>query len=571
MLHEIIEKGYNTTMHKASANLHRWLKTWAKLPELRFVATLQRRFPRAGFYLVGGMVRDIALGRPSKDFDVVVTGVPARRLEAALGQLGSVGLVGKTFGVLKFVPRGNTGNAPIDVALPRREHAFGTGGYRDVEVQSDPKLPIEDDLARRDFTINAMALRLSSLRTISPKGRGTKGEGDLQPTTYNLQPHVVDPFGGLDDLAKKTIRCVGNPSERFQEDYSRMPRAIRFACQLDFAIEPTTWAAIERNIQHLTDERDGNRVVPAEVIAKELVKAVVAQPVRAMEMMDRCGAVKLLMPELLTMKGCPQPPQFHTEGDVWTHTVVALGKLSSKEFRKEFKIKNTKGFIPKPFLPLTKGEVAGVKGHVDMSSKFEIPAELVWATLFHDVGKPSTLTITDRIRTNGHDIKGARMFREIAERLKLSSAGLNVAVVEELIAKHLIATHAKKTQMKETTIEKYFFNPAFPGQQLLQLTFVDISATIAPSGRPDFAAYRQLKQRVTTLRRRLKSRRVLPAPLVDGHQIMALLKIPPGPLIKRVKEFLREQQLAGKIKTRAQAKTAVQKKFGRKTPPQSSP
>ena len=153
------------------------------------------------------------------------------------------------------------------------------------------------------------------------------------------------------------------------------------------------------------------------------------------------------------------------------------------------------------------------------------------------------------------------MFRAIAERLKLSSAGLNVAAIEQLIAKHLIATHAKKNQMKETTVEKYFFSPLFPGDQLLQLTFVDISATIGPSGRPDFTAYRQLTQRVTSLRRRLKSRRVLPAPLVDGHQIMALLKITPGPLIKTIKEFLREQQLAGKIKTATQAKQAVLKKF----------
>ena len=91
--------------NKQLNNLHRWLKTWTKRKELAFVATLQREFPSAQHYLVGGMVRDLALGRPSKDFDVVVTGIPAKQLEAALGKLGRVDLVGKNFGVFKFTPR----------------------------------------------------------------------------------------------------------------------------------------------------------------------------------------------------------------------------------------------------------------------------------------------------------------------------------------------------------------------------------------------------------------------------------------------------------------------------------
>ena len=522
--------------NKPLNNLYRWLKTWAKLKPLQFVKTLQQEFPAAKFYLVGGMVRDLALGRPSKDFDLVVTGVPAKPLEAALEKLGRVNLVGKNFGVFKFTPRGGDPSDPIDVALPRTEHAFGTGGYRDVEVQSDPKLPIENDLARRDFTINSMALKLNSEFRIS------NFEIDSKLKIQNSK-FLVDPFGGLDDLVKKTIRCVGKPEERFHEDYSRMLRAIRFACQLDFEIEPATWKAVMQHIKHLNREINGNRIVPSEVIAKELVKAVVAYPVWALELLDDSGAVSTLMPELLKMKRCPQPPQFHSEGDVWTHTVLALTKLGSKEFHKEFKNQNSKK--DKNLQPTT----------------YNLQPELVWATLFHDLGKPYTLTVTDRIRTNGHDIKGAKVFAQIAERLKLASTGLNVAAIEWLIAKHLIATYAKRDQMKETTVEKYFFNDQVPGRQLLQLTFVDIAATVPPSGKPDFTAYRQLKNRVQSLQRRLAAKQRLPRALLDGNAIMKILKLPPSRHIGEIKEYLREQQLGGKIKTKAQAKKAVLNKF----------
>ncbi|MDD5110445.1 MAG: HD domain-containing protein [Patescibacteria group bacterium] len=498
-------------MSKHHANLQHWLTGWGKRPELQWVPKILTKFPSATVYLVGGMVRDIALDRPSKDFDLVVTGVLARHLEAELAKMGTVDLVGKSFGVFKFVPKGHDPHDPIDVALPRREHAFGTGGYRDVNVQSDHRLPIADDLSRRDFTINAMALQLLT-------------------GNFRLDNRLADPFGGMADLAAKKIRAVGKPEERFREDYSRMLRAVRFACQLDFEIETATWRALKRQMKNLNHQANGERVVPYEVIAKELAKALAAHPVWALELLDDSGVVKLLMPELLRMKKCPQPPQFHSEGDVWAHTVLALGKLGSPAFRREF-------------------------------PKTAVTPELVWATLFHDVGKPYTLTFADRIRTNGHDIKSAELFRAVAERIKLSSTGLNVTAVEQVIAKHLIATHAKKSEMKETTVEKYFYSDRFPGRMLLQLTYVDIGASIPPSGRPDFSCYRRLKQRVAALGRRLKSKRVLPPSLLDGHEIMALLKIPPSVKIKEVKEFLRELQLAGKMKTKAQAKKAIFKKF----------
>ncbi len=264
---------------------------------------LTKQFPRAEVYLVGGAVRDIVLGRPTKDFDFVVRNIWADKLEVFLSSLGSVDLVGRSFGVFKFVPYGWDAHNPIDVALPRREHTFGTGGYRDVEVYTNPKMSVRDDLSRRDFTINAMAIQISDLK--------------FQISNF------IDPFKGLKDLKKKVIRAVGEPEDRFKEDYSRMLRAIRLACQLDFEIEKKTWQAISKNIIHLNDiqrevktvgerlytepEVIESRVVPYEVIAKEFLKSFYYQPLKAFDLYNKSNAFEVLMPEVLKMKKCPQP------------------------------------------------------------------------------------------------------------------------------------------------------------------------------------------------------------------------------------------------------------------------
>lgn len=508
-------------------------------PYLKFIKVIAAKNKNAEFFLVGGMVRDIALGRNSKDYDIVVRGIHPKKLYNLLKQLGTVDLVGKTFGVYKFLPASIKKGDAIDVALPRTEKAFGTGGYKDVTVQSDHQLPIEKDLERRDFTINAMALELTPPHLPLDKGRKLTPH---QPPPYIRGGNggVIDPFGGLIDLQKKLIRCVGDPKERFKEDYSRMLRAIRLSCQLDFEIETSTWNAILRNIKKLNTMVGGVRLIPYEVIAKELVRAINEYPVWALELLDKSGVLKLFMPELLKMKSCPQPKQFHSEGDVWEHTLLALDKLNSKAFAKEF--------LTPPPPPLFKG---GNKG--------ELPPELVWSLLFHDLGKPYTITYTDRIRFNGHEYVSAQIFRKISDRLKLSSAGLDVDKIEKLITKHMITLQAK--QMKETTIEKYFFSENFPGQELLMLIFSDISATIPMTGKPNFSDYKILQQRINRLRKKSRAKKKLPNDILDGHEIMKILNISPGARIKEIKEFLREKQLRGEVKTKKQAKELIKKEF----------
>lgn len=219
--------------------------------ELCFVEPFLQENPKAELYLVGGAVRDILLNRKMKkmDFDFVIRLLEQEKIEKWFGMRGKIDFIGKNFGVYKFL-------STIDIALPRTEHPSlqSLGGYKDFEVQSDPKMPIKKDLSRRDFTINAMAIDMRS---------------------YNL----IDPFGGIDDLSKRLIKAVGKAKDRFAEDLSRMLRAIRFATELNFTIEEKTSRAIRKQIKHINDKKNNDEyVVPRETIGYELAKAFICNP-----------------------------------------------------------------------------------------------------------------------------------------------------------------------------------------------------------------------------------------------------------------------------------------------------
>jgi tRNA nucleotidyltransferase/poly(A) polymerase len=185
-------------------------------------------------YSVGGAVRDEFLGKESKDLDVLISGIPMDQLEQVLGKYGRVDAVGKSFGVLKFRPKGGD---EIDIAIPRTEKPSGEGGHKGFDVTSDHALPIEKDLERRDFTINAIA-------------KDTEG-------------NIVDPYNGQQDLQNKIIRVV-NP-EAFSDDPLRMLRAVQFASRFGFTIEPKTMEMIQGTAQRIKE-------IPAERVLTELDK-----------------------------------------------------------------------------------------------------------------------------------------------------------------------------------------------------------------------------------------------------------------------------------------------------------
>lgn len=487
-------------------------------PSFSWIPALEHILPNMQLFVVGGSVRDMLLERTSNDIDFVGRHILPEELQNALRTLGVVNLVGKHFGVFKFVPTGFDVN-PYDIALPRRDHAFGLGGYRDVDVQSDPELPLEEDLSRRDFTINAMAYDVKKKK-------------------------LIDPFDGQKDLKEKIIRTVGAPSERFAEDYTRMLRALRFSCQLGFSIEKETMHTIKKMIGCIneTDEH-GVRKVPYESIAKELMKSLIADPVATMDVWDGAGAWEYVMPELLLLKGCPQPKEFHSEGDVWVHTRLALQKLYSEECRQ---------CIDEVFPEYCK--------------KLANPhaPDVVLAVLLHDIAKPETLQTpelhgVDRIRNHEHDSIGAKKARAMGERHALSSpdeCGVNIDRVEYLIRYHLIAGHGAIAQMKPTTIEKYFFKDPQLGTDLLLTIFADGAATITASGKPALEVLYEMMGRINGLLLKFREKTLamkLPQPLIDGNDIMQTFKLSPSKEIGRLLNIARELQLSGEVTAKEEA------------------
>jgi len=480
-----------------------------------FLRDLKRKYPQAQIYLVGGAVRDLLLSHSTQDYDFVVRNIPLDLLKDFLSKNGNVNLVGQAFGVLKFIPDEVQPHHVFDIALPRKDFSFKTGGYRDVRTQNDPKLSIEEDLSRRDFTINAMAIEINS-----------------NSLTKKI---LVDPYGGYKDLKQRIIRSVGEPEERFKEDYSRILRGIRFACQLNnvftkpkWKIEEKTWQAMKDKMSCLLSPK--KQIVPYEVIAKEFIKSFISNPVRAFDLYDRSNGFKELIPEVLKMKNCPQPENYHTEGDVWKHTRLSLEKLSSPNLEKK----------------CGKGAVSN---------------EVIIATLFHDLGKPYTIQTpekdgTSRIRFNDHDVVGAEKAKEIAKRLRLSSpekVGINIDEMVWLIKQHMVLIKGDIAKMRPRTIEKYFFNPHYSGQKLLQISFADISATITKEGPLNFDKFDQMLARIQGLKELSENKKELPKPLITGDDVMEEFNLSPGPYIGKLLGLVREEQLNGHLKSKKQA------------------
>lgn len=201
-------------------------KSITQLHELPFIDDI--RALGGEIYAVGGIVRDELIGKESNDLDVVVTGVPLDDLKKILSDYGKADFVGEAFGGFKFKPKGS--NEEIDVVLPRTEKPTGGGGHRDFDVIADHNLSIEDDLFRRDVTINAIA--------------------------KDIYGNYIDPYGGIEDIKNKQIKQV-NP-DVFMEDPLRMLRAIQFSARFGFNIEPSTFNNIKdnaENIKKITPER----------------------------------------------------------------------------------------------------------------------------------------------------------------------------------------------------------------------------------------------------------------------------------------------------------------------------
>ncbi len=406
-------------------------------------------------YEVGGTVRDRLMGHPSKDRDYIVCGLSIKQIEQILKPFGKLAEVGRSFGVLKFTPHVHP-EQTIDISLPRREKSTGVG-HRDFEVDFDPKLPVEKDLGRRDFTMNAMAMNVET------------GE-------------ITDPFGGQKDLEAGLLRQVFDRS--FEEDPLRLLRAIQFAARFELKIEKKTREAMKTHA-HLIE------TVSAERISEELRKLFLAhRPSVGFELMNECGLLTHILPEVAAIKGIEQDKQ--PGDDVYGHTMRALDAARSDH------------------AILNRGNL-----------------ELMFAVLLHDIGKAKTSRYHEpskRVVFFGHQIVSAKMARHIAKRLKLETIGVNPKNITRLIENHMFET---KAFFSDRAIRR-FVNKVGKDRifMLIDLRLADNRGGKHPHG---IKGVEKLRGRI---QEELDKKPPFgPADLaIDGHDVMEL-DVPEGPLI----------------------------------------
>ena len=420
-------------------------------------------------WLVGGCVRDLVLGREPSDYDISTDARPEDLLRIFPRAL----LVGAQFGVVLV--------DGIEIATFRSDHSYADGRHPGrVVFETDPK----QDVLRRDFTINALLLDPSVLNSpYSPD---------------SLSSQVLDYVSGLPDLGAGVIRAIGNPEQRFEEDHLRMLRAVRFAARFGFVIEPGTLAAIQKlhaQIQRVSPER----------IRDELVRILTEGGARrGFELLDSSGLLGDILPEIAAMKGVAQPPEFHPEGDVWTHTLIMLDGLRE----------------PSPALAL--------------------------GVLLHDAGKPGTFRVANRIRFDGHVELGERIARDILNRLRFSNAETDQVIA--LIANHMRFSHVH--QMRESTLKRMLRLPAF--EEHLELHRLDCSSSHGHLGNYEFAKARFEQSAPEELR---------PPRLVTGDDLIAA-GYAPGPDFSRMLEVAEDAQLEARIHNKEEGLELVRSTFG---------
>jgi len=414
-----------------------------------------KRLRQKGYqaYLVGGCVRDLLLKIKPQDWDIATNAKP----EEVQRLFKKTILVGAKFGVVIVRMR----HKNYEVATFRTDLDYKDGRHPfSVKFSS-----AEEDAKRRDFTINGLF---------------------YDP----IANQVIDFVGGEQDLKKGIIRAIGEPERRFSEDKLRMLRAVRFSARFNFPIEPKTKSAIKSHAQEILE-------VSPERIREELEMIFTQKnPDMALELMDELGLLKVILPEVAKMKGVQQPPEFHPEGDVFTHTKIMLSLAKN----------------PSP--------------------------ELAFGILLHDIGKPDTFQLLDRIRFNRHNVVGAEIAEKILKRLRFSNK--QIKTITALVKEH--QRFMDVFEMRESTLKRFLSIEHF--NLHLELHRLDCLAS-----HKDLSAYRFIKGRYQEFlkeRAKLKSK---PKRLITGDDLIAL-GLKPGPVFKEILKELEDAQLENKIKTK---------------------
>lgn len=428
--------------------------------------------------LVGGAVRDKLLGREGGDWDLATPLMPEevlRRAKAAHLRAIPTGLQHGTVTVL-------VDHQALEVTTYR-----GDGPYRDGRrpVSVTLGVSLEEDLARRDFTINAMALPLEAMNQ------------------DDWQTHLVDPFGGREDLAAGILRAVGDPRARFAEDGLRPLRACRFAAQLGFDVEAATLAAIPEHLEVA-------RKVSVERVFVELTKLLCGQePARGLRLLERTSLLDLWLPELRPLLGCAQ--NRHHRLDVWEHTLLTFSADSSKR------------------------------------------PEIRWALLLHDAGKPQTRSVGDdgEAHFHGHELISAQLAMDVLTRLRAPNSLREK--VNGLILRHCEHPDPDASDAAYRRLLKRLMDAGLDTDAWVQMRLADqygkgwAACETAPSGQSGTDWWADVDQEWALIRQRLASARVpgltTKELALDGHALLQLAGRPAGSWIGILQNHLVEAVL----------------------------
>ena len=428
-------------------------------------------------YVVGGYVRDLFLYRPSKDIDIVSVG---RGIDLAKAVAERLGRGAKLSVFARFgTAQVKKGDIELEFVGARRESY--TPDSRKPFVEDGT---LQEDQERRDFTINALALCLNANRF-----------GEL-----------VDPFDGLDDMDNLTLRTPLDPDVTFSDDPLRMMRAIRFASQLGFFIDPDTFAAIGRNRERIS-------IVSAERISTEFNKILLSpRPSVGLELFEQTGLMEILFPELLELKGA-ETREGIGHKDNLTHTYKVVDNLA-------------KALASRPHR--------------------EEDLWLLWAALLHDIGKPRTKRFDYRLgwTFHNHNYVGMKMVSRIFRRLRLP-LDHKMHYVEKLVDLHMRPATLVDEGVTDSAVRRLLFEAGDDIDDLMLLVEADITSKNPQKVRKYLDNYILVRQKLTDIEEKDRVRNFQPP--VSGELIMQTFGLSPCREVGLIKDAIKDAILEGTI------------------------
>ena len=489
-------------------------------------------------YIVGGVVRDFFLQRPCTDIDIVCIGHDnggevhigielAKASSRALG--GSKVSVFKNFGTASFrienskLKNDNSAdtanNSQFSILNSQLELEFV--GARRESYSRDSRKPIvengtlEDDQRRRDFTVNALAVCIN----------------------HDRYGELVDPFGGIRDLDQGILRTPLDPDITFSDDPLRMMRALRFAAQLGFRIDDSTFEAIARNAKRI-------EIVSAERITVELNKIILSpNPSLGLKLMQKCGLMQLILPEISALQGV-ETVDGRGHKDIFYHTLQVLDNicLTPSPSPTDFQDFDGPDKSSKP-----KHNQENLQDFQDLAKR-ETNRDLWlrWAALLHDIGKPGVKRYDPKQgwTFHGHEARGAHMVKRLFKRLRLP-LGAEERYVEKLVMLHMRPIILSEDIVTDSAVRRLLFEAGDDIDDLMLLCNADITSKNPDKVRKHKANFELVKQKLVELEERDRIRNFQPP--VSGEDIMTTFGIGPCREIGTIKDAIKDAILDGKI------------------------